>query len=105
MSSPWTHDGLPYLADIRHPLFAEEYRRRQAEKRRRYDEGMPPRERRQFDRDMVLKFGKAYPPPARTPWVLMSFDIQDAAEERAARLAKPVETVRVPMGYIDEDLF
>lgn len=98
-------DGVAYLADVRHPLFAEEYQRRQIEKGRRFDEGMPPRERRQFDRDMIAKYGKQYPPPARTPFALMSYCIQDAAEERAARLAKPVETVSVPVGYIDEDLF
>lgn len=102
MSNPWLPDGSMYLADIRHPLIAEEYRQHQKEKGRRFDEGMPPRERRQFDRDMVLRYGKQYPPPARTEWALLSYDIQDAAEERAARVEKPAEMVTV---YVDEDLF
>ena len=102
MSSLWTPDGSLYLTDLRHPLIAEEHRRQLVESGRRFDEYMSPAERRQFDRDMVAKYGKAYPPPARTEWALITYDIMDAAEERAARTTSKIETVTV---YVDEDLF
>ena len=105
MSSPWTPDGALYLANTGHTEVRRMYQEFKRRLGLRYDEQPTPRQRRQFDVEVVMALGKQYPPPTRTPWVLMSYGIQDAEEDRKARLARPPVTVSVPVGYVDEDLF
>lgn len=101
----WTGDGALYLADLRHPTVAAHYRERKQELGLRYDEEMPPRERRQFDRDMIRTYGFSCPPPARAEWALQVYDIMDAEEERAARNRRARVPVTVRVCEPDEDLW
>ena len=73
------HPGARYLADLRHPLIAREYDRRCRELGLHYGSGMNEQQRRDFDRAMLAKYGDRYPPPARTVWVLKSWEIIEQA--------------------------
>lgn len=68
-----------YLADLRHPLIAREYESRRQELGLRFSEGMSAQQRRDFDRAMLSKYGKRYPPPARTEWVLKGWEVIEQA--------------------------
>ena len=101
----WADDTANYLTDRRHPVMMEENRRWLLERGRRDDEDMSPRERRQFDREMVAKYGEICPPPARTVWHLKIYDILDAQEERAARekaAAIAAKNAKNEEVYVDE---
>ena len=102
MTGLWLPDGAPYLADLRHPVIHREYTEHMTASGRRYNEPMSPRERRQFDREMVAKYGAQCPPPPRAFFSLMSYDAQDAQEEAAARAARVPVMVTV---CEEEDLF
>ena len=93
-----------YITNLQHPVLAAEYRQRVLAAGGRYNEPMTPRQRRQFDRDMVQKYMKLCPLPLKAEFLLMTYDFMDAQEELAAREAKPVP-VSVAVEYVDEDLF
>lgn len=97
----WREDPAPYLVDMRHPVAREEWDNRQLRLGRFPWEPQDKRERRQFDREMVAKYGKIYPPPARAKWVLATHGIIDQQEERARRADRKVT---YEMRYIDEEI-
>ena len=101
----WREEPVPYLVDMRHPVVREEWDDRQLSRGRFPWEPEPERERRQFDREMVAKYGKIYPPPPRAKWVLATHGIIDQQEERARR--KKEAAARAPVYeevYIDEEI-
>lgn len=101
----WREDSAPYLVDMRHPVAYEEWDNRQLRRGRLPWEPEPLRERRQFDREMVAKYGKIYPPPKRAKWVLATHDIIDQQEEREMRRSIAAARVRVyEEVYIDEEI-
>ena len=100
----WADDTAFYLTDLRHPLMRQEWVRWQLSRGRRYDSPMPDRERRDFDRVMLAKYGEQCPPPPRTAFQLVVFDIYDrketyAEEQRRLAAMPPVEYEEE---YIDE---
>ena len=78
-------DGARYLADLSHPLARQEHEAFRREAGLRYDEPLTNRHRRELDRRIVAKHGKAFPPPPRAVWALLTYDIQDAEEDRQKR--------------------
>ncbi len=104
----WRNDLSFYLTDLRHPVMRQEWVQWQLSRGRRYDSPMPPRERRQFDREMIAKYSEICPPPSGVQFHLVVYDIfdrqEDYAEEQKRLAAMPpmVETER--MVYVDEDL-
>ena len=68
-----------YLANLQHPVIAREYESRCRELGLRFGAGMSAAQRRDFDRAMLSKYGKRYPPPARTEWVLKGWEIIEQA--------------------------
>ncbi len=101
----WADDTAHYLTDMRHPVIRREWDRRQIERGWYPADAAPLRERRQFDREMVAKYGEICPPPARTEWHLKTYDILDAQEERAERermAAIAAKNVKYEEVYIDE---
>lgn len=99
----WADDSATYLTDLRNPVMTEEWKRWQQDRERRPDSPMSLRERRQFDRVMVQKYGKSCPPPARTKWQLMAYDIMDAQEAQAEKERRQ-RAVVYERKYVDEDL-
>ncbi|MBQ9841586.1 MAG: hypothetical protein IJO42_00575 [Clostridia bacterium] len=105
LSGMWVEDPAPYLVDMRHPVVREEWDKRQLRLGRLPWAPEPLRERRQFDREMVAKYGRIYPPPKRAKWVLATHDIIDQQEERERR--RKMDAVRQPVYeevYIDEEI-
>lgn len=101
----WADDTATYLTDMRHPVIRREWDRRQIERGWYPSDAAPLRDRRQFDREMVAKYGDICPPPARTEWHLKTYDILDAQEERAARekaAAIAAMNVKIEEVYVDE---
>lgn len=101
----WREDPAPYLVDMRHPVAREEWDNRQLRLGRFPWEPQEKRERRQFDREMVAKYGKIYPPPKHAKWVLATHGIIDQQEEREMR--QRIAADRVPEYeevYIDEEI-
>ena len=104
----WAPDTATYLTDMRHPVIRREWELRQMEKGRHPSDAATLRERRQFDREMIAKYGDACPPPARTKWQLITYDIMDAQEEReraeqmAARMLAVAILTNIKEEYIDE---
>ena len=98
-------DRATYLTDLRHPVIAAEYRNRLRERGLRYDGWLSPRDRRQFDREMVEKYGEQFPPPPHAAWLLMAYDIQDAQEDMEERRRQQVAVPATVVTYEDEDLF
>ena len=78
----WAPDAATYLTDMRHPVIRREWELRQMEKGRYPTDAATLRERRQFDREMVAKYGATCPPPPRAEWQLKAYDILDAQERR-----------------------
>ena len=71
----WSNDGARYLTNMKNELIRMEYDKRLRELgHTRYNEIMTERERRQFDRDMIAKYGEACPPPGRAEWLLKVWD-------------------------------
>lgn len=106
--SLWKQPGerAAYLTDLRHPVIAAEYRARLRELGMRYDDWLPPRQRRQFDREMVLKYGERFPLPPHATWLLMAYDIQDEQEDVAERQRRQAAAQPAMVAvYVDEDLF
>lgn len=101
----WADDSATYLTDMRHPVIRREWEQRQLRMGRLPMAAVDLRERRQFDREMVAKYGEICPPPARTEWHLKTYDIQDAQEERAARNQRAAEDAiktKYEEVYVDE---
>ena len=101
----WADDTANYLTDMRHPVIRQEWNRRQLRLGRYPADAVSERERRQFDREMVAKYGEICPPPARSEWHLKIYDILDAQEERAERekaAALAARNVTYEEVYIDE---
>lgn len=101
----WADDSATYLTDMRHPVIRREWEQRQLRMGRLPMAAVSLRERRQFDREMVAKYGEICPPPARTEWQLKTYDIQDAQEERAARnqrAAEDAKKAKYEEVYVDE---
>ena len=100
----WAPDSATYLTDMRHPVIRREWELRQLERGRLPNAAMPLRERRQFDREMIAKYGDLCPPPARTAWHLKTYDILDAQEDRAERERMMAVAIVTNMKeeYIDE---
>lgn len=100
----WAPDSATYLTDMRHPVIRQEWERRQLRLGRHPADAVSTRERRQFDREMVAKYGEICPPPARTEWHLKIYDILDAQEERAERERTMAVAIVTNMKeeYIDE---
>lgn len=82
----WIDDtvGATFLTDPTHPLIRREMERRQRELGLRCDSPMTDKQRRDFDRAMVAKYGERYPPPARTPWLLMIWDMLEQSTSKRA---------------------
>ena len=100
----WAPDTATYLTDMRHPVIRQEWEQRQLRLGRLPMAAVSLRERRQFDREMIAKYGDLCPPPARTKWQLKAYDIMDAQEDRAERermLAVAILTNKKEE-YIDE---
>ena len=95
-------EGTGYLADVRHPIIRAEWDRWQAERGYRPDTPPTLRDRRQFDREMLWRYGDQMPPPARTKWQLMAYDIMDAQEELANRPPRVVISEREV--FVDEPI-
>lgn len=87
LTGMWAADTALWLADMRHPVVREEWTRWRLSLGERPDSPFTMRERRQFDRLMVAKYGEICPPPPRTKWQLWGYDIQDMNEDRLARQA------------------
>ena len=102
----WAPDSATYLTDMRHPVIRQEWEQRQLRLGRLPMAAVSLRERRQFDREMVTKYGDVCPPPARTKWQLKAYDIMDAQEERAEReraaTISAVNQLELKEVYIDE---
>lgn len=101
----WADDTATYLTDMRHPVIRREWEQRQLRMGRLPMAAMSLRERRQFDREMIAKYGEICPPPARTEWHLKTYDILDAQEERAERerrAAIAAKNAKFEEVYIDE---
>ena len=104
----WAPDAATYLTDMRHPVIRREWELRQMEKGRHPSDATSLRERRQFDREMIAKYGDLCPPPARTKWQLLTYDIMDAQETRAEAERMAAKTFAVALlsnmkeEYIDE---
>lgn len=101
----WADDTANYLTDMRHPVIRREWEQRQLRLGRLPNAAEALRDRRQFDREMVAKYGEICPPPARTVWHLKIYDILDAQEERAARekaAAIAARNVKIEEVYVDE---
>ena len=104
----WAPDTATYLTDMRHPVIRREWEQRQLRMGRLPMAAVSLRERRQFDREMIAKFGDLCPPPARTKWQLITYDIMDAQEEReraeqmAARMLEGAIPSNIKEEYIDE---
>lgn len=101
----WADDTATYLTDMRHPVIRREWEQRQLRLGRLPMAAVSLRERRQFDREMVAKYGEICPPPARTVWHLKTYDILDAQEERAERerlAAIAAKNATYEEVYIDE---
>ena len=100
----WAPDSATYLTDMRHPVIRQEWEQRQLRLGRLPMAAVSLRERRQFDREMVAKYGEICPPPARTEWHLKIYDILDAQEERAERERTMAVAIVTNMKeeYIDE---
>lgn len=101
----WADDTAEYLTDMRHPVIRREWEQRQLRLGRRPAAAESLRERRQFDREMVAKYGEICPPPARTEWHLKIYDILDAQEDRAERermAAEAAKNIKYEEVYIDE---
>ena len=73
-----------FLTDLTHPLIRRELEQRCSELGLRYDSPMTESQRRNFDRAMVAKYGERYPPPARTPWLLMIWDMLEQPTSKRA---------------------
>lgn len=56
----WLPDGASYLADLRHPLARRELEVLQKAQGLPYNHTMSDRERREFDRRMIRKYGGAF---------------------------------------------
>ena len=100
----WAPDTATYLTDMRHPVIRQEWEQRQLRMGRLPMAAVSLRERRQFDREMIAKYGDLCPPPARTKWQLITYDIMDAQEDRAERermLAVAILS-NIKEEYIDE---
>lgn len=100
----WAPDTATYLTDMRHPVIRREWEQRQLRMGRLPMAAVSLRERRQFDREMIAKYGDLCPPPARTKWQLITYDIMDAQEDRAERermLAVAILS-NIKEEYIDE---
>lgn len=101
----WRDDPASiYITNLQHPVIAAEYRQRVLAAGGRYDTGMTPRQRRQFDREMVQRYAERCPLPLKATFLLTAYDFMDANEARLAREAKPVP-VSVAVEYVDEDLW
>lgn len=100
----WADDTATYLTDMRHPVIRQEWERRQIERGWYPADAVPLRDRRQFDREMVAKYGEICPPPARTEWQLKAYDIMDAQEDREERERTMAVAIVTNMKeeYIDE---
>ena len=101
----WAPDTATYLTDMRHPVIRQEWEQRQLRLGRLPMAAVSLRERRQFDREMIAKYGDLCPPPARTKWHLKAYDILDVQEERAERermAAIAAKNVKFEEVYIDE---
>ena len=101
----WADDTATYLTDLRHPVMRREWTQRQLRLGRLPMAAVDLRERRQFDREMVAKYGEICPPPARTEWHLKVYDILDAQEDRAARAraaALAAQNATYEEVYVDE---
>ena len=101
----WADDTATYLTDMRHPVIRREWEQRQLRMGRLPMAAVSLRERRQFDREMIVKYGDTCPPPPRTEWQLKAYDILDAQEERAARAqraAMAAKNAKSEEVYVDE---
>lgn len=85
MMELWLPDGASYLADLRHPLARRELEVLQKAQGLPYNHTMSDRERREFDRRMIRKYGRRFPPPERTPWALLAYDCLDRMENMAQK--------------------
>ena len=85
MSSIWLSDdyaaknNVRFLTDPTHPLIRREMEQQQRELGLRCDSALSEAQRRDFDRAMVAKYGDRYPPPARTQWVLLGWEVVEQA--------------------------
>lgn len=77
-------DGPTFLTNLQHPLIRREYDQRSRELGLAYSSAMSEQQRRDFDRAMVAKYGERYPPPARTPWLLMIWDMLEQPTSKKA---------------------
>ena len=73
-----------FLTDLTHPLIRREYEQRCSELGLRCDAPLTEQQRRDFDRAMVAKYGERYPPPGRTPWLLMIWDMLEQPTSKGA---------------------
>ena len=102
----WAEPPAIYLTDLRHPVMQSEWTRWQLDRGRRYNSPMSSdRERRDFDRAMLVKYGDLCPMPARTKWQLKVYEILDQKEdlENRRRLAAAKITAQERV-YVDEEL-
>ena len=100
----WADDSAAYLTDLRHPVMRQEWEQRQLKLGRRPNAAEDLRERRRFDREMVAKYGELCPPPPRTKWQLLTYDIMDQKEERELRQRIAARQPVYERVYVDEEL-
>jgi hypothetical protein len=72
-------NNATYLTDMTHPLVRSERERFLAGLGLRYDTPMTEQQRRDFDRVMLAKYSKRFPPPPRTQWVLLGWAVVEQA--------------------------
>lgn len=101
----WADDSAAYLTDLRHPVMRQEWESRLLRQGQRPEAAVDLRQRRQFDREMVAKYGTICPPPPRTKWQLLAYNILDQKEERERQ--ERIAAARQPVYervYVDEEL-
>lgn len=69
-----------YITDRTHPIIRREYEKRVKELGLRYGEEMTVRQRRDFDRDMVERYSRAFPVPGYAVWLLRIWEFLPAED-------------------------
>lgn len=100
----WADDNAHYLADMKHPVVRDEWTVWCIGMGLRPDAAVSLRERRQFDRLMVAKYGKIYPPPKRAKWVLLTHNILDQQEQRQRCQGATARRIVYEEEYVDEEI-
>ena len=104
LAGMWADDTANYLTDMKHPVVRDEWTVWCIEMGLRPDAAVSLRERRQFDRLMVAKYRKLCPPPPRTKWMLIAYDIMDQQEQRQRRQETAARRTVCEEEYVDEEI-